>query len=93
MNEQKKILFAEVYQNIAGIKGLLKEISKSVEHFAFTDENWDNAYKRTQGMVGDIELITSCCREMLRSVDAFVANGPYYGATATRTPLESMADE
>ena len=93
MDEQKKVLFAEIYRNVSEIKHLLKDISKQADIIVLTDEDWDNLYKRTQDIAGSVELITGDCRQIYRALDTYIAGGPYNGATAQKTPLESMADE
>lgn len=89
--EERKILFADLYRLLGAMKAETKELTKGIEKLLTGLDEWEAVTMDVNGIVCEANLINAMTKAMIAGADAFLANGPYEGQTATLLPLESLA--
>lgn len=86
----QKILFADLFQLVEGLKAETKVLQKEVAKV--TDPmDWDNKSILVNGIAGEAMLIAKIAKSAASMCDAFAVNGPYPEERIGTTPLEGMA--
>ena len=90
--EEQKILFADLFRLIAGIKDELKTAAKDVSTL-LDGGDWESVTMRVNGIAAEAQLIQSMAQYMTDNISLFLERGPYPGQSAGVLPLESLATE
>ena len=88
--EEQKILFADLFRLIAGIKDEVKTAAKDVGTL-LSGGDWDSVTMRVNGIAAEAQLIGSMAQCMTDNISLFLERGPYPGQSAGVLPLESLA--
>lgn len=87
--EEQKILFADIFRLIAGIKDELKAASKDCGTL-LDGGDWESITMRVNAIAAEAQLIQSMARCMNDNITRFLENGPYEGQSAGVLPLENL---
>lgn len=90
--EEQKILFADIFRLIAGIKDELKAASKDCGTL-LEGGDWESITMRVNAIAAEAQLIQSMARYMNENITQFLEHGPYEGQSAGILPLESLMHE
>lgn len=88
--EEQKILFADLFRLIAGIKDEVKTVAKDVGTL-LDGGDWDAVTMRVNSIAAEAQLIQSMAQYMTDNISLFLERGPYPGQSAGVLPLESLA--
>ena len=92
MDDQMKVLFADLYQMNAVIKDEVKANTKDIDCI-INDGDWDLISMHAEAIADQANRVLECAQKMIEHVNAFLENGPYPDQQAGALPLESMAGE
>ena len=90
--EEQKILFADIFRLIAGIKDELKAATKDCGTL-LDGGDWESITMRVNAIAAEAQLIQSMAKYMNDNIAQFLENGPYEGQSAGILPLESLMHE
>ena len=90
--EEQKILFADLFRLIAGIKDEVKTVAKDVGTL-LDGGDWEAVTMRVNSIASEAQLIQSMAQYMTENISLFLENGPYPGQSAGTLPLESLTAE
>lgn len=88
--EEQKILFADLFRLIAGIKDEVKTVAKDVGTL-LDGGDWESITMRVNSIAAEAQLIQSMAQYMTDNISLFLERGPYPGQSAGVLPLESLA--
>ena len=88
--EQQKILFADLYRLLGGIKDETKTLGKEGQNLLSAFADWESVTMCVNSIVSEAELIRSMAHAMIQNCDIFLRNGPYTGQSVGMLPLEFM---
>lgn len=90
--EEQKILFADLFRLLGGIKDEVKTAAKDITTL-LDGGDWEAITMRVNSIAAEAQLIKSMAQYMSDNIQLFLEGGPYPGQSAGILPLESLAGE
>lgn len=90
--EEQKILFADLFRLLGGIKDELKTAQKDIGTL-LDGGDWEAVTMRVNSIAAEAQLIQSMAQYMTENISLFLERGPYPGQSAGVLPLESLTAE
>ena len=90
--EEQKILFADLFRLLGGIKDELKTAQKDIGTL-LDGGDWEAVTMRVNSIAAEAKLIQSMAQCMTENISLFLERGPYPGQSAGILPLESLTAE
>lgn len=91
--EEQKILFADLYRLVGGIKDEAKFTGKEAEKVLMSYADWESLSLVINGIISEAQAIGAMAQAIIDNADLFLRNGPYIGESAHVLPLESLTKD